>query len=49
LNVKKELVGVPTWTISGQAESLGYIIAIDQIINWYENKVIPSNSLEVSY
>ena len=49
LNGKKELVGVPTWTISGQAESLGYIIGIDQIIKWYEDKVIPSTSFEVSY
>jgi len=49
LNAKKELVGVPTWTISGEAESLGYIIGIDQIVKWYEDKVIPSTSLEVSY
>jgi len=49
LNNKKELVGVPTWTISGQAESLGYIIGIDQVIKWYQDKVIPSVSLEVPY
>lgn len=49
LNSKNELVGVPTWTISGRAESLGYIIGIDQVINWYEQKVMPSDSLEVPY
>jgi len=49
LNNKNELVGVPTWTISGQAESLGYIIGIDQVINWYDTKVVPSTSHEVKY
>lgn len=49
LNSNKELIGVPAWTISGQAESLGYIIGIDQIIKWYEDKVIPSASFEVPY
>jgi len=49
LNSNNELIGVPTWTISGRAESLGYIISIDQVINWYENKAINSNLLEVPY
>lgn len=49
LNNKNELIGVPTWTISGQAESLGYIIGIDQVLNWYDKKVAPSISLEVKY
>lgn len=49
LNAKKELIGVPTWTISGQAESLGYVIGIDQIIKWYEDKVVPATSFEVPY
>lgn len=49
LNRKYQLAGVPTWIISGQAESMGYIIGIDQIIYWYNNKVIPSGYLEISY
>lgn len=49
LNNKNELVGIPTWTISGQAESLGYIIGIDQVLNWYDKKVVPSTSREVKY
>ncbi|MDP2910656.1 MAG: trypsin-like peptidase domain-containing protein [bacterium] len=49
LNGGKELIGVPTWTISGQAESLGYVIGIDQIVKWYEDKVVPSASLKVPY
>ena len=49
LNGKNQLIGVPTWTISGQAESMGYIIGIDQIVEWYETKVIPSDSIIVPY
>lgn len=49
LNSKHELIGVPTWTISGEAESLGYVIGMDQIISWYEKEVVPSTSLKVKY
>ncbi|MBU3942580.1 serine protease [Patescibacteria group bacterium] len=49
LNNKYELIGVPTWTISGGAESMGYIIGIDQVFNWYNNKVMASKSKEVAY
>lgn len=49
LNSDKQLIGVPTWTISGQAESLGYVIGIDQVIQWYQQKVMSSDSKEVSY
>jgi len=49
LNSQNQLIGIPTWTISGQAESMGYVVAIDQILNWYEQKVVPSESLEVPY
>lgn len=49
LNAKNQLIGVPTWTITGQAESMGYIIGIDQIINWYEQKVLSSDSFKVPY
>ena len=49
LNSKNQLIGVPTWTISGHAESMGYVIGIDQIIEWYETKVVPSDSVIVPY
>jgi len=49
LNNKHQLIGLPTWTISGQAESMGYIIGIDQVFNWYNNKAIKSSSVEVPY
>lgn len=49
LNAKNQLIGVPTWTISGRAESMGYIIGIDQIVEWYERKVVPSDSIIVPY
>lgn len=49
LDREHRLIGMPTWTISGTAESMGYVVAIDQIINWWENKVIPSESLDVPY
>lgn len=49
LNGKNQLIGVPAWTISGQAESLGYVIGIDQIVEWYETKVVPSDSVIVPY
>jgi len=49
LNNKNQLIGVPTWTISGQAESMGYVIAIDQIFDWYEKNVIPSKTISVPY
>jgi len=49
LNSKNQLIGVPTWTISGRAESMGYVIGIDQIVEWYEIKVVPSDSVIVPY
>ncbi len=49
LNSKNQLIGVPTWTISGKAESMGYVIGIDQIVEWYETKVVPSDSVIVPY
>lgn len=49
LDSMNQLIGVPTWTITGQAESMGYIIGIDQIVEWYEEKVVPSDSIIVPY
>lgn len=49
LNSNNELIGIPSWTIAGQAESLGYIIGIDQIINWYNTKVASTDNREVAY
>lgn len=49
LNSRNQLIGAPTWTISGQAESMGYIIGIDQVVEWYETKVVPSDSVRVPY
>lgn len=49
LNAKNQLIGVPTWTISGRAESMGYVLAIDQVVEWYEEKVVPSDSVIVPY
>jgi len=49
LNAKNQLIGVPTWTISGSAESMGYVIGIDQVVEWYETKVVPSDSVIVPY
>lgn len=49
LNSKNQLIGIPTWTISGQAESMGYVVGIDQVLNWYEKKVVPSKSIQVPY
>ncbi|OGZ27411.1 MAG: hypothetical protein A2365_02970 [Candidatus Nealsonbacteria bacterium RIFOXYB1_FULL_40_15] len=41
LNDKNELIGIPAWIISGAAESIGYIITIDEIKKWYEGSVLP--------
>lgn len=41
LNSENELIGIPTWTISGQAESIGYVIEIDDVYNWFQEKVLP--------
>ena len=49
LNNKYQLIGLPTWTISGHAESMGYIIGIDQVFNWYNDKVVKSDSVGVPY
>lgn len=49
LDGMNQLIGVPTWTITGQAESIGYVIGIDQIVEWYEEKVVPSDSIIVPY
>jgi len=49
LNSQHQLVGVPTWTISGSAESMGYIIGIDQVFSWYNNKVTSATSVKVPY
>ncbi|MBU2545003.1 serine protease [Patescibacteria group bacterium] len=49
LNNKYNLIGIPTWTITGHAESMGYIIGIDQIIDWYNNKALISKSPAVPY
>ncbi len=49
LNKNHELIGVPTWTVSGLAETIGYIIGIDQIFEWYNNQVINSDKKEVPY
>lgn len=49
LNNKHYLIGVPTWTITGSAESMGYIIGIDQVIDWYNNKALSSESIAVPY
>lgn len=39
LNAKNQLIGIPTWTISGDAESIGYIIAIDDVYEWFQEKI----------
>ncbi|KPJ54569.1 hypothetical protein AMJ47_04130 [Parcubacteria bacterium DG_72] len=41
LNAKNQLIGIPTWTITGQAESIGYIIEIDDVYDWFEKEVLP--------
>ena len=41
LNDKNQLIGIPTWTITGQAESIGYIIEIDDVYDWFEKEVLP--------
>ena len=41
LNSQNELVGIPTWTISGQAESIGYVIEIDDVYDWFQKEVLP--------
>jgi len=41
LNSKNELIGIPTWTISGQAESIGYVIEIDDVYDWFQEDVLP--------
>jgi len=41
LDSKNQLIGIPTWTISGQAETIGYIIGIDMVYEWFEEKVLP--------
>jgi len=41
LNSKNQLIGIPTWTISGQAESIGYVIEIDEVYDWFQDEVIP--------
>lgn len=41
LNSENKLIGMPTWTISGQAESIGYIIEIDDVYDWFQEKVMP--------
>lgn len=49
LNSINNLVGIPTWTMSGEAESMGYIIGIDAVFEWYTRKVLFSDSLIVPY
>jgi len=49
LNNKHQLIGLPTWTISGHAESMGYIIGIDQVFDWYNYKAVPSETMDVPY
>lgn len=41
LNSQNQLIGIPTWTIAGQAESIGYIIEIDKTYQWFQEEVIP--------
>ncbi len=41
LNSKNQLIGIPTWTITGQAESIGYVIEIDDVYDWFEREVMP--------
>ena len=41
LNAQNLLVGIPTWTMSGQAESMGYIIGINPVYDWFQEKVLP--------
>lgn len=49
LNVYNQLIGIPSWTLSGDAESMGYIIGVDAIYDWLNNKVIPSESIIVPF
>ena len=49
LNEYNQLIGIPTWTISGEIEAMGYIIGIDAIYDWYEKRVVPSESTIVPF
>jgi len=40
LNAKNQLIGIPTWTISGEAESIGYVIEIDDVYEWFQREVV---------
>jgi len=40
INAENELIGIPTWIISGQAESIGYVIEIDDVYKWFQEKVL---------
>jgi len=42
LNDRNLLVGIPTWTITGQAESIGYIIGIDAVYDWFTYEILPT-------
>jgi len=42
------LIGIPSYTILGTAESIGYIIDIDSIYEWY-NKAVLSESIAVPF
>lgn len=43
------LIGIPSFVILGTAESIGYIIDIDSIFEWYNQKVAPSESMIVPF
>jgi len=49
LNGYNQLIGIPSWALLGEAESIGYIIGIDAIYDWFENKAIPSGSVIVPF
>ncbi len=49
LNAYNQLIGIPSWVLSGEIESIGYIIEIDAIYDWLNNKVIPSESAIVPF
>lgn len=36
LNEKGELIGIPTFIVSGTAEGLGYVVGIDPVLEWLQ-------------
>jgi len=43
------LVGIPSYVISGNMESIGYITDIDSVYEWYQKKALLSESIAVPF